>query len=488
MITLTAIVSICVFIFVFKISGVVGVGTDVLAKVQDAIGTIKDVSLDDEKREKELQRTSIYLFRSFFSIIGRSALTITASFLPIWLADILNLATIENVINFLSRYDVVVIATICIITYYIIWNRLKPPKTMVFGVNYSAMDRILHRTAFSAASIQLTAADIEKITLSRVYQDVKPEKPIFITSLPRAGTTLMLEVLYHFPSLATNTYRDMPFVMAPVLWSRISAPFAKRSELTERAHKDGMLIGYESPEAFEEVIWRTFWPEKYTESSIALWEIDDGKEEAYNFFVEHMKKIIAIRRPHRKYEGRYISKNNANIARIGLISQMFPESKIIVPIRHPIEHAASMLNQHRNFMKIHKKERFTSRYMADIGHYEFGNLHRTIGFIGIKELISDRNPLTMDYWVGYWIAAFEHVLTHRNAIILSYEDTCIDGYRVLFDICRMLEIPEEGMLEKAAGLFHAPPPPKGNKSEIEPELRDRAEEVYKALLRVAFRK
>jgi hypothetical protein len=487
MITLTAIVSIGVFIFVFKISGVGGVGSAVLAKVQDVIATLKDNSLDDKQSEKELQRASIHLFRAFLSVLMRSALTIITSFLPIWLADLLNLATIGDVLNFLSRYDVVVIATIFIITSYIIWNRSKPSKPMVLGVNYSLMDRLLHRIAFSATSIQITAADIEKITLCKVYQDVKAEKPIFITSLPRAGTTLMLELLYHFPSLATHTYRDMPFVMAPILWSRISAPFAKRSELTERAHKDGMLISYESPEAFEEVIWRAFWPEKYTESSVALWEIDDYKEEAYTFFVDHMKKIIVTRRPHRKYDGRYISKNNANIARIGLISRMFPESKIVVPIRHPIEHAASMLNQHRNFIKIHKKERFTIRYMADIGHYEFGNLHRPIGFMGLKELISDRDALTMDYWVAYWIAAFEHVLTYKNAIIISYEDMCIEGYRVLADICRVLEIPGEGMLEKAADLFHPPSTPKGDEAGIEPKLRDRAEGVYKALLRVEFR-
>jgi len=487
MITVTAIASICVFIFAFKISGVIRVGADVLVKVQEALATIKDDSINDEKREKELQRASINLFGAFISILSRGILTLIASFLPIWLADIMDLAMTKDVINYLSRWDVIVTTTFLVVIYYILWNRFKPPQTMVFGINYSIMDRLLRSIAFGAPSIQLTAADIEKKILCTSYQNVEAQKPIFITSLPRAGTTLMLEVLYHFPSLATHTYRDMPFVMAPVLWSRLSKPFAKRTELTERAHRDGMLIGYDSPEAFEEIIWRTFWPEKYTEASIALWDVDDGKEEAHTFFVEHMKKIIALRRPDRKYDGRYISKNNANIARIGLISRMFPESKIIVPVRHPVEHAASMLNQHQNFIEMHKKERFISRYMTDLGHYEFGNLHRPISFMGLKELISGRDPLTMDYWVGYWVAAFEHVLTQRNAIIISYEDTCIDGHRAIADFCAKLEIPEDGMLQKAAELFHAPPPPRDRGAEIDPKLRDHAEEVYKALLRVKFR-
>ncbi len=137
---------------------------------------------------------------------------------------------------------------------------------MVFQVNYAALDRFLHRIAFSTPSIQFTAADIEKKVFSAVYGAVEAAQPIFITSLPRAGTTLLLEVLQCFPSLATHNNRDMPFLMAPVLWSRLSSSFHKRAELSDRAHGDGMQIGYDSPEAFEEILWRAFWPEKYSET------------------------------------------------------------------------------------------------------------------------------------------------------------------------------------------------------------------------------
>ena len=78
---------------------------------------------------------------------------------------------------------------------------------MAFQVNYSALERLLHRIAFSAPLIQLTAADIERTFLRAVYGAAEAARPIFITSLPRAGTTLMLEVLHHFPSLATHVYR-----------------------------------------------------------------------------------------------------------------------------------------------------------------------------------------------------------------------------------------------------------------------------------------
>jgi len=166
---------------------------------------------------------------------------------------------------------------------------------VAFEVKYSTLDRLIHRLAFGHLSLQFTAADIEKYTFASVYEGIGTEKPIFITSLPRAGTTLMLEALYRLPSLATHIYRDMPFIMAPLLWSRLSSIFRKNSNLKERAHRDGMQVGYDTPEAFEEILWHAFWPEKYSQDRIELWERNDEKEEATTFIVDHMKKIIALR-------------------------------------------------------------------------------------------------------------------------------------------------------------------------------------------------
>ena len=483
MITATAIVSIIVFICSFHLSGVVRVSTGVLVIVHGAFATIRDNSLDDETREKELQEASVKLFGAFISIIFRSALTLLLSFLPIWLVSLISFVKIEDVIYFLSRWDVILIASVIIVAGYIIRNRLQPSSIEGFQVNYSAMDRLLHWIAFAAPTIQLTAADIEKKVFGTVYEKVEVKRPIFITSLPRAGTTLMLEALYGFPSLATHTYRDMPFVMAPIFWSKISSPFRKHTEMTERAHGDGMQFGFDSPEAFEEILWRTFWPEKYNETSIAIWGTDDYKDEASIFFIEHIKKVISLRRPDRSHNGRYISKNNCNIARLDLICQMFPDAKIIVPVRNPIEHATSLLRQHCNFIEMHKKEPFVRRYMDDIGHYEFGDLHRPITFSENNNLLSGRDPLKIDYWIAYWIAAFEHVFARRDKVILiSYEAICSDARRVLADICTQVEIPKEGMLDTVASIFKAPSIPRVDKTELDHELLDRAEKLHKALI------
>ncbi len=479
MIVIVALVSISFFLIAFWRLRIAPVGKKAIETSRSAFAAMGDETLDDDAREKMIQGASIKLFSAFFSILIRSALALGISILPIWLADWAGLAKIDAVFRFLSRWDVIAIVSAVIIAGYILLMRAKPYHNDAFNVNYGKLDRLLHRVAFVSPVVQLTAADMEKTAYGKLYTDIKPDPPIFITSLPRAGTTLMLEVLHRFPSLATHTYRDMPFVMAPILWSRLSGSFKKDAQLVERAHGDGMQVGYDSPEAFEEILWHTFWPDKYEEGRICLWGKGDANEEARLFFTEHMQKIIALRRPQLKSGARYISKNNGNIARLDLIGEMFPGAMIIVPLRHPVEHAASLWRQHLNFLEMQAHDSFIRRYMADIGHFDFGELHRPILFPLTEELTAHHDPVTLDYWISYWIAAFSYVVEKKDKILLlSYENTCRNGEKALGDLCARLKIPEEGMLASASAVFKEPSQKHRDKSGIDPLLLKRAEKLY----------
>jgi hypothetical protein len=271
--------------------------------------------------------------------------------------------------------------------------------------------------------------------------------------------------------------------MAPVLWARLSRAYRKPSELRERAHGDGIEVGYDSPEAFEEVLWRTFWREKYAPGGIALWRAEDDKPEARAFFAEHMKKIVALRRPDRIHDGRYISKNNANIARLDLVGRMFPDAKILLLLRSPLEHAYSLLRQHLNFLGMHKASAFTRTYMSDIGHYEFGELHRPIAFPLLDALTGGRDRRTIDYWLGYWIAAFEYVRSNLDrVIVVSYEQACIDPHGTLGDLCRQLDVADEGVLPQAAALFRNEAAARRCPVVADRELSAHAERLHGALM------
>jgi hypothetical protein len=322
--------------------------------------------------------------------------------------------------------------------------------------NYSRLDRWFHRVAFSSPAVQLTAADIETSMYSRRFANISADKPVFITSLPRAGTTLLLELLSELPSFATYTYRDMPFVLAPLLWETFSRRFRKPAQLAERAHGDGMAVGYDSPEAFEEVLWMASWGKKFSDRGIALWGDHEPAADFRELLVSQMQRIIAARSKDGERR-RYISKNNANIARIGLLKRLFPDGVILVPFRRPVDQAGSLLYQHQRFLEMHAEDSFARRYMRDIGHLEFGALHRPILFEGMSEVGGRYRPDTIDYWLAYWNLAFEHVLRYRDQIILvSYEDLCAAGADGVRTLAAQLDVPQESLAVLNTVELHRP--------------------------------
>ena len=310
-----------------------------------------------------------------------------------------------------------------------------------------------------------------------IRYETRPERPpqqripatVFITSIPRAGTTLLLEMLSRVPGHASHCYRDMPFVLAPFLWAALSKGFQKSAVFRERAHGDGMQVSYDSPEAFEEVVWRVFWPEHFKSNRILLWSADEEHPEFEEFFVDHIRKIIALRAGGKRHRGRYVSKNNANIARLGLLRRLFPDSAILIPFRDPVDHAGSMHRQHLRFLTVHAREAFSKRYMADIGHFEFGELHRPIDFPGLDHIRGQYPAASLDYWVGYWVAAFGELLRSANDVVfVSYERMCHRGAAALREIERSLGIDREGLVEAAAGSLRAP-----RLYDIRSEIKDR---------------
>lgn len=348
---------------------------------------------------------------------------------------------------------------------------------------YSFIDQMVHRFAFSSTKVQLAAADIEDSLFARDYEQARVDRPIFITSLPRAGTTILLTALHSMPMLATHLYRDMPFVMAPLLWSRMSSAFQRAGQQQERAHGDGIQISYDSPEAFEEVFWRTFWPEKYASTKIDLWDEEDANPEAEAFFRRHIRKIISLRCGADASDGRYISKNNCNIARLALIPRMFPDARILVPVRMPLAHASSLLRQHLNFLQMHKSDSFVRRYMEDIGHLEFGALHLPIGFVGFEALAQGLDPIRIDYWLAYWIAAFEHVQAHREAVLaVSYEQVSAGGTEPISSICDKIGLEPGPQLDSIAAHFRPSKVIEAPRVESK-ALLDRARALYEELVK-----
>ena len=197
--------------------------------------------------------------------------------------------------------------------------------------NYSWLQQKLHQIALSSTFMREMMFDVENSLISTNQND---DNHVFVSSLARSGTTILLNALYESDEFASLSYQDMPFILAPNLWSKIS--FNKKNiDLVERAHGDGIKVSTKSPEAFEEVFWMTF-------------------AEDNEYTKEKFKKYIQLIN-YRYEKKRYLSKNNQNIRRIELISKIFPHSKILVSFRNPIQHSYSLLSQHKRFITDSKK-------------------------------------------------------------------------------------------------------------------------------------
>jgi len=437
MIVLAAALAITAFLIGFSVFGVVPAAKGAVALAGSATGTIRDKSLSDDEKEAAVQKAALGMLRASGSIFWRVAATLIATVAPIYLMDLLGLVSASAVFGFLARVDVIIGATVLVSAG--LWLNAKRPKSTSA---YSLMDRVVHRIAFAAPFVQMAAADMEDTAFAAQTRDIEDKPPVFITSLPRAGTTVVLNALHDVPGVATHLYRDMPFIMAPLFWSKISSGFRKDATLAERAHGDGLQVGYDSPEAFEEVIWRAFWPDHFKGSTITPWASGDTNSDATAFFRKHFRKIIALRHGP---GGRYVSKNNGNIARLALLGQMFPDSTTVVPLRHPGEHAASLLRQHQNFLTQHHQDPFIKRYMHDIGHLEFGALHQPIAFEGLSDLTAGLSPDQPDYWLAYWIAAHRSITEHADKIIIAPETALqSNGQAAMGALCEKIGIDPAG--------------------------------------------
>ena len=245
------------------------------------------------------------------------------------------------------------------------------------------------------------------------------------------------------------------------------------------------MVSGSSPEAFEETIWKHFWPDHYQADRITPWTHSTPNQEFDEFLASHIRKVIAVRRGSASVEMRYLSKNNANISRLASMPRAFSAAKVIVPFREPIQHAASMLTQHRRFLRIHEEDDFVRTYMEGIGHYEFGKGLRPVDFDGWMQNSLDPNDL--EFWVRYWIAAYQYVLRHTTASVLLVSNRSLtEAPQTLLPwLADAIHIPT-GRLSSQADRVHPPRHHDVLDRDLSPEARREASELYEILEETAL--
>lgn len=280
-----------------------------------------------------------------------------------------------------------------------------------------------------------------------------------------------MRALHQSDEFSSLTYRDMPFVLSPNIWSKVSNINRKSMQEITRANDDGILVDFDSPEALDEVFWRVFSGNSYIHSThLVPHEADDDLITALQDYVA----LINL-----KYSrNRYLSKNNNNILRLSSITNAFPNAIVFIPFREPLQHAFSLLRQHQNFVNQHREDKFSEKYMSWLVHHEFGRDHRP--FRLVDNIYQPRDINTIEYWLYQWINVYSFLLERinklrRRVFFVGYEDICRKDRVVWQILADLAEIPLDSDFVFTLKKEIIP-------TMVDKNLKEQASEIYYELL------
>ncbi len=288
---------------------------------------------------------------------------------------------------------------------------------------------------------------------------------VLITGLARAGTTALTKEVEKRGPFASLDYSNMPLLLAPTLWSKIYKP--KREETKERAHGDGVKVGLASVEALEEYFFKVLKNDSYiTDRAVEEHSLTEEENMLYRRYADSICKQGEI----------YLAKNNNAITRLASLTAFNPDLKVIVMLRNPLQHAKSLLAQHKKFISEQESDPFVLTYMDWLGHHEFGKGQRKFSFKGSESNASEHTPDEIEYWLVQWMNYYNRVRTMNGIHLLSYESFLKDPKHTLEVINDKLEVP---IRQDAITIFEKEVKPVKN---VNAELTAKANTLYQELI------
>ena len=301
--------------------------------------------------------------------------------------------------------------------------------------DYSEPARLFQQMALGSKAIAELTFDLEKAVYGERAAALDCGPPIFVAGMARAGTTALLRALYAQELFATLTFRDLPFLLAPNIWNRISARFRNNVKAQPRGQDDGILQGLDSPEALEEAFWRVFDGKRYIgKRLLRAYDPPIQTLKDYGIYV----RLIMLR------DGgqRYIAKNNNNVLRLRGLLQAFPDAVIVHPFRDPVQHVGSLMHHFDRAVTLHTKDRSKLSYMNYLAHHEFGLAHRPFSFpnTALRGIDTD-DP---NYWLGHWIDLHSFLMTQsvqvsRQQIFVDMDAVASDAQAADALICGLIQ-------------------------------------------------
>lgn len=277
---------------------------------------------------------------------------------------------------------------------------------------------------------------------------VPVRKPIYICGLARSGSTFLHEVVADHAGVATHRSKDYPMVFTPYWWRRATAGLPS-GQPRERPHADGVMVTTESPDSLEEMVWMAFFPRCHRPTATSVLGADDHHPNFESFYDLHIRKLMLAEKA-----TRYAAKDNYHVARLAYLTRLYPDAKILIPVRAPADHIASLLRQQRLFSAGQQEHSRALAYMRRSGHFEFGldrrpvNLGDTTLTRRIQETLAGGDEVRG--LAMYWDMVYRHVwqvleadsAVRQASLIVRFEDVATDPETTLRAALRHCELPD----------------------------------------------
>lgn len=307
--------------------------------------------------------------------------------------------------------------------------------------------------------------NLETSILADRLDDIPIIKPIYVTGLARSGSTLLLEILAEAPSVVSQRYKDFPPVFTPYAWNKLltymqSGP----AEPAERAHKDGILVTMDSPEAMEEPLWMSFFPSLHDPRHSNVIEPDCDDHGFGRFYAAHIRKLLAVRGG-----TRYLAKANYQVTRLEYLLRLFPDARFILPVREPAAHIASLIKQHNLFTRGQQANPRARAHLRRVGHFEFGMDRAPIhtgDSVATEKIISAWEAGDqLSGWITYWNTLHNYLLerivaNHQLAAaarFVIFEQLCAEPRMQLAAITQHCGVDTDNtFISRAAARIQAP--------------------------------
>lgn len=329
-------------------------------------------------------------------------------------------------------------------------------------------------------------SQIENYIFNSNKKEIK--KPIFISGMARSGTTFTTHLLFSCKEFASLQYKDIPFYKIIIFWSFFSKIYYGFEKSIKRIHGDELMVSFNSPDAFEELIWKNNLNNYLSSGFFKKLDTEYVNIKLQNELDDLIKKTLFV-----KKKKRYLSKNNYNIFRLKYLIKQYNDANFIILFRDPIETIISLGKVHKRFMDLGKNDKSFGEELEILGHHEFGPKRKAFN-------ISNNFEKTINYWDrgidhnGYllqWIDLYNYVLKEYKSLIESKKILLLKFSSNLdFSFCEKIisycEINNKDQLSRYFKTFAVNKKKKDNKLfNLDKKDVDKSYEIYNELTKLS---